>query len=387
MSIEGKIKINVITKLGKVQAVSITSSRPLSITQLFKDKNLDSIPDLMNAVYQLCNIAHRFSFLSLLNKTTVINLSQNEVSAYKLLLDLESIREHCFSIYTKWNQDSINRNLINLLDTLKKIKSSLFPNSDALSIKDKELQAFNSIEKLVLKLENQLEALLIGSQFRYSSVFANFESFNNWLNSSKSISANFLNYLKQHQLEHLGDVEVFLLPEINLDKISLLLDDINFIKNPTYQNTIFETTPYSRQIHHPLIKQLYAIYGNGLFTRSVAKLVEIFELFNRVKHSYTNIKFEKISYNTHNNSAKLTALTQVEAARGKLIHKICIKNDKVNSYQILAPTEWNFHPKGILNRMIKSIYYTDKQDLINKIRLLVDAIDPCVGYEIEVSDA
>lgn len=387
MPIEGKIKINVMTKLGKVQAVSITSSRPLSITQLFKDKNLDSIPDLMNAVYQLCNIAHRFAFLSLLNKTTVINLSQNEISAYQLLLDLESIREHCFSIYTKWNKNSINRNLVNLLDTLKNIKSSLFPNSDALSIKDKELQAFNSIDKLVLKLENQLEALLIGSQFRYSSVFANFESFNKWLNSSKSISANFLNYLKQHQLEHLGDVEIFLLPEINLDKISLLLDDINFIKNPTYQNTIFETTPYSRQIHHPLIKQLYAIYGNGLFTRSVAKLVEIFELFNRVKHSYTNIKFEKISYNTHNNSAKLTALTQVEAARGKLIHKICIKNDKVNSYQILAPTEWNFHPKGILNRMIKSIYYTDKQDLINKIRLLVDAIDPCVGYEIEVSDA
>jgi hypothetical protein len=50
------------------------------------------------------NTAHRFAFLRLLDKCKVISLSVNEMLAYQLLLDLETIREHCFSIlcYALW---------------------------------------------------------------------------------------------------------------------------------------------------------------------------------------------------------------------------------------------------------------------------------------------
>ncbi len=65
MSIEGEIKINVVGKFGVVETVSITSTRPLHITQLFKDKSIETVADLINTLYHLCNTAHRFSYFRL----------------------------------------------------------------------------------------------------------------------------------------------------------------------------------------------------------------------------------------------------------------------------------------------------------------------------------
>ena len=390
MPIEGEIKISVIARAGQVESVSITSTRPLHITRLFAGKSIDSVADIMNALYQLCNTAHRFAFLRLLDESAVIKLSQNEIQAYKLLLDLETIREHCFSISSKWSQDSgnsVDTNIINLLVILKEINSTLFANTDPLSLADKELQSFNSIDKLIIKLEQQLQNLLIGSENNAESIFTGIDSFNNWLQYGESKSVTFLNYLQQHQLNKIGDVKVSHLPDLDLQEVSALLNNDAYIKHPSYQNVTYETTPYSRQSRHQLIKQLVNIHGNGVLTRAVAQLLEIFELLNKVKHDYRDIESENISYSIQLPVLETRALVQLEAARGRLVHQLSIEDEKIKTYQILAPTEWNFHPEGVLNHMIESLNFTDKEDLIKKIKLLVNAIDPCVGYSVEVDHA
>jgi coenzyme F420-reducing hydrogenase alpha subunit len=390
MPIEGEIKISVVARSGQVESVSITSTRPLHITKLFAGKSIDSVADIMNALYHLCNTAHRFAFLRLLDESTVITLSQNEIQAYNLLLDLETIREHCFSIASKWSQDTdnlVDTNIINLLATLKEINSTLFANTDALSLADKELQSFNSIEKLIIKLEQQLQNLLIGSKNNSESIFTDMDSFNNWLQVGESKSVTFLNYLQQHKLNEMGDVKVFHLPDLDPEELSGLLDNEVYIRQPSYQDTTCETTPYSRQSKHQFIKQLVNVHGNGVLTRAVSQLLEVFELLNKVKCDYKNIKAETISYKVQFPTLEKSALVQLEAARGRLVHQLSIENEKIKSYQILAPTEWNFHPKGVLNHMIKSLNFTDKEDLINKVRLLINAIDPCVGYSIKVDHA
>ena len=387
MPIEGEIKINVVARFAKVESVSIVSSRPLYITKLFTGKSISNVADIIDKLYQICNTAHRFAFLRLLDESAVINLSQNEILAYQLLLDLEIIREHCFSIASKWSQDadnSVDTNIINSLATLKEISATLFANSDPLSLENKKLQEFNRIDKLILKLEKQLKVLLLGSQSKSISEFADFDNFNAWLQTCESRSATFLNYLQQHQLNKLGNVETFHLPDLDTKYISALLNNDEFIQRPSYRNIICETTPYSRQSGHPLIKQLVNIHGNGLFTRAVAQLLEALELLSGVKYNYTNIKSETISYSIQSPIDESSALVQLEAARGRLIHQLNIQDKQINSYQILAPTEWNFHPEGVLNNMIKSLSFTDKEDLINKIKLLVNAIDPCVGYSVEM---
>jgi coenzyme F420-reducing hydrogenase alpha subunit len=132
---------------------------------------------------------------------------------------------------------------------------------------------------------------------------------------------------------------------------------------------------------------LVNVHGNGVLTRAVSQLLEVFELLNKVKHDYRDIEPENISYNIQLPVLETSALVQLEAARGRLVHQLSIENEKIKTYQILAPTEWNFHPEGVLNHMIKSLNFTDKEDLISKVRLLINAIDPCVGYSIKVDHA
>jgi hypothetical protein len=58
----------------------------------------------------------------------------------------------------------------------------------------------------------------------------------------------------------------------------------------------------------------------------------------------------------------------------------------VVDYRLLAPTEWNFHPRGVVVQALETL--APDADLEQLASLLVEAIDPCVGYDLEVvSDA
>ena len=79
-----------------------------------------------------------------------------------------------------------------------------------------------------------------------------------------------------------------------------------------------------------------------------------------------------------------TGIAQVEAARGRLVHRVELDGDRVQRYQILAPTEWNFHPRGVLAQGVKGLAVSNKALLRRQTELLINAIDPCVGYELQI---
>jgi hypothetical protein len=198
MSIEGEINISITVRGKDIKSIEITSSRPLHITKIFAKKSIQDVSNTMNILYQLCNTAHRFTFLSLLKQNNVIKLSKNETLAYQLLLDLETIKEHCFSIASKWSKDNaIDANVTGVLATIKQINTMLFIDCDSLGIDDKTLASFDDIKELVLLLEQQLQILLIGKGSGDASIFEDIDNFNQWLNISTSNSAIFLRSLKE----------------------------------------------------------------------------------------------------------------------------------------------------------------------------------------------
>ncbi len=390
MPLEGEITIKVSTNASLVKEVLIASSRPLHIPQLFLNQPVQKVATTLDALYQLCNTAHRFAFLRLLDKCQIISLSANEILAYQLLLDLETIREHCFSIASKWridNNQKINKNMIDLLATLKEINGILFLTGNTLSLTDKILRAFSCIKDLVEKLEAQLTLTLIGTQFNAETVLDSSHNFDYWIKTQDSDCALFLHHIQQSKFSDLGNTNTQFLPNITTEEMTILLSNDTFIAQPSYNRICYETTPYARQINQPLIQQLVAKYGTGLLARSAAQLLEIFELMRHIKSDYGQIYAEDIHYDIKPATNINHAIIEVEAARGKLIHSLSIQGDQVKAYQILSPTQWNFHPHGVLKQMIQTLNVSSKQDLTHKITLLVNAIDPCVGYKIEVVDA
>jgi hypothetical protein len=76
-------------------------------------------------------------------------------------------------------------------------------------------------------------------------------------------------------------------------------------------------------------------------------------------------------------------LAWVEMARGLLIHQVALDaaSSKVRACQVLAPTEWNFHPEGVVAQTLASLPAT-APDPQARVQLLMAAFDPCVPFDM-----
>jgi len=77
----------------------------------------------------------------------------------------------------------------------------------------------------------------------------------------------------------------------------------------------------------------------------------------------------------------------VEMARGLLVHRVEVSLAKgdavVSACNVLAPTEWNFHPQGVVAlRMARLDTRQPPDRLERQVRLLMAAFDPCVPFEV-----
>ena len=73
----------------------------------------------------------------------------------------------------------------------------------------------------------------------------------------------------------------------------------------------------------------------------------------------------------------------VWARRGLLVHKVKMHHGKLIDLKILAPTEWNFHPKGILSQWA-DLAFKHQQPVKFWLELGCLMLDPCVEYKIDM---
>lgn len=69
----------------------------------------------------------------------------------------------------------------------------------------------------------------------------------------------------------------------------------------------------------------------------------------------------------------------VETARGRLYHAAQVEAGQVMAYRISAPTEWNFHPQGVLAQWLKGLIAPDQDTAL----ALAQLIDPCVAVRMD----
>ncbi|MDR2155573.1 MAG: hypothetical protein LBE78_11230 [Burkholderiaceae bacterium] len=84
-------------------------------------------------------------------------------------------------------------------------------------------------------------------------------------------------------------------------------------------------------------------------------------------------------------------LAWVEMARGLLVHQVSLErhNDgsaHVRACQVLAPTEWNFHPEGVAAQALAGLP-AHQDDTDAKAHLLMAAFDPCIPFRLDSAAA
>ena len=234
--------------------------------------------------------------------------------------------------------------------------------------------------KRIEALERTLADHVLGLPLPQWSALSSLESLQAWAETRSTIAGRALSKVIGSGLAGLGRSSIESLPEIPLGHLDReLAGDISgeFLSHPSWNGQVFETGPLARQRERPLIESITARFGNGLLTRLAARLLELASVPGEMR---ALIGLREPSVQGYGSDG--TGLGVVEAARGRLVHRVEVQAGRIARYQILAPTEWNFHPDGAVARGLVGIAGEDPVDLRRKVAWLVDAVDPCVAYEL-----
>jgi hypothetical protein len=154
-----------------------------------------------------------------------------------------------------------------------------------------------------------------------------------------------------------------------------------FVARPTWDGAPRETSPLTRNLSCPLLADLVARQGNGLLTRLAAQLSELARLA-AVGSTASDPQGAALG----SGLGPGLGLTQVQAARGLLVHRVRIADGRVADYRILAPTEWSFHPEGVVATGLADLSQrAARTDLLPLARLFVAAVDPCVDFDLDLA--
>jgi|GEM_PF-2055202 len=154
-----------------------------------------------------------------------------------------------------------------------------------------------------------------------------------------------------------------------------------FIHTPTLAQQACETGSFSNIQSHPLVEYFSEMGIAGRFAARLLDLAKQIELLNDQACLANNSLCGVLTCNEVNQSNKRIAWLQT--ARGLLIHMANLQGNKISQYSILAPTEWNFHPQGSLEKALVNTHYPCEQSAIDAAKLVTIALDPCIEFTLQ----
>lgn len=391
MSVEGRLTIELTRGVNGDAAVSIASSRPFQIVQTFSGQTPQEVVRMLPLLFSICGMAQGNAAVQACEKALGMTASRDTQALRALLIGTETAREHLIRIAMDWPRflgaPPIRSEVIEIMQFAKAMRETIDPGGEALALGGEPEPRPEQISEGITRLEHMLEALVFGEQAHVWLARRGPEDIADWARAGETIAQRLVGEVIKRGWMDAGAAETHYLPELDETTLRNRLfapDGDQFITRPDWNGAPCETTPLSRQSDHALVASIEARAGTGLLTRLVARLVELASLPEAMK---TEVAALGNDANTGAGAAEVEtngsrAIAQVEAARGRLVHGVEITYGIVTRYRILAPTEWNFHPEGVAARGLARLATGANRDGKSLADLLINAIDPCVGYEL-----
>ncbi len=154
--------------------------------------------------------------------------------------------------------------------------------------------------------------------------------------------------------------------------------DAEFALQPTWRGAPAETGALARQRRHPLIAELTRMSTTRVAARFVARLRELALLLTG--RSPASVGAQTL--------ASGGGVAWVDNARGLLMHQVLFDHRQIaRRYEIVAPTDWNFHPDGALASALLGAPARDLTAVKQHAQHLVHSLDACVACRVEIEDA
>lgn len=361
MTSEGKIEISVkVPADGSSVDVHLQSSRPANLAKFLVGKKPQQAAEILPMIFSVCGMAHRAAATQACGDP-----SQNECVRNELLVLAENAREHGLRISMGWGENAeAARWFMSLLADMKNVIEG----------------DLNQVIEFAGRLQDGLQKHVFGMDVQNWLALSSDKALKNWARETDTIAAISIRNIYLKGWQAVGRAEVNFLPKLEASQLMQMMNADGFAEQPNWHGAIFETGPLARNYEHGLIADLAFDHGYGLLVRKVARLVELAKIPEQILN-LTAKDGTGLSDNSHPKG-----FGQVETARGQLTHCVKVRDDEIINYQILAPTEWNFHPRGVVKAALENVYaQSPKSDFEELSGMIVDAIDPCVSYEVRVN--
>ena len=395
MKLEGGLQFDLYHDGSRVVDVQTSSARPLQMVKVLKGKSAEDGLALLGMLYRICNVAQRYAGLSAWRNATGVVAVAEVQQAQQLLVNLETVREHLWQLLVAWpellNIEPQQRGDLPLLSVLvKEMENALFKEGNGMSPTAQLAIDEDEMHELLRRLLNLVEQQVCGIAVEQWLEIESLSQLLAWANRHETQAARSIRFLIENDWQALGATgeSTVALPVLTAPELKPLFNDDGrgeFIAHPTWQGLRCESNAYTRQRQHKLVAAVVEHHGDGLLARVTARLVELAGLAQQIRGDVTDLLGPKPGLPGSAGSAETgQGVAMIEAARGRLLHWLRLEQGVIGDYAILAPTEWNFHPNGVAVQGLMRLPVESEERLKQQAALWINAIDPCVAYELRV---
>ena len=390
-TIEGSLRVRLEIRSGRPAEVCIDASQQPHISRLLVGQTVAEVLRRIPRLYSVCALAQGTAAVEACEEALGIEVSPHQRNARRLLVCVESAKEHLWRILLHWPRRLGERGIEGAPSGINRLvpayQEALFRHAGPHHCGGARLAPDR---EALERLSRQLEALLADAVFGLApSAWSHLQgeaALLAWAAGGDTVAARMVRRVSDRGWAQLGRSAVAALPPLTTMSLHERLggeDAEAFAARPTW-GSCRETTPLSRNQHHPLVAELVGRHGNGVLSRLVARLAELADTPRRIRATAASLRPDAGFMSPGEALAPAIGLAQVEAARGRLIHRVVVTGRRVSAYQIVAPTAWNFHPSGVAAQGLRNLIGTDPEGVEAKASLLIETIDPCVQYQLIV---
>jgi hydrogenase large subunit len=163
-------------------------------------------------------------------------------------------------------------------------------------------------------------------------------------------------------------------------------DAYSWCKAPRYGGQVVETGALARQMvaAHPLIRERVAASGGSVQARVLARLLELAIVVPEMERWAKSLTPGEPWCHHAGLPDEGSGVGMVEAARGALGHWLSVRHGRIQNYQIIAPTTWNFSPRdaagvpGALEQALAGMTVDPDDPMPVAVQHVVRSFDPCM---------
>ncbi|MCC6332841.1 MAG: nickel-dependent hydrogenase large subunit [Myxococcales bacterium] len=380
MSPEGALTLTLRVSRGRVDDVQVSSTRRTDYSAALAGRDVHDAALLVPSLFSICAAAHAVAGLGACEAALGVHVDEQQARLRRLLTQLEALDNHAFQVCVAWAKHAGAPPAVEALRRLRRATEALrlwaHDGTRWTRVGGVGFTPSGSPRALVDALREAVDALVPAAARAGDA-----RELERWSHGSDSPVAALLRQVRALDAAHFGKATRPLLPAMSAAWYGQRLVGPDFGARPALDSGAAEAGALSRVAEHPALAPLVSAHGHTVLTRLLAVLVDLHALVGTVTAAAEVLEPSKGHAPAERDSGQGAGVA--DTSRGRLAHAVELTSNTVVHWRQVAPTEWSFHPFGVLR---EALLGAPAEDLARRAGLLVLSLDPCVPCRVVVED-